>query len=313
MQNGLMTDDEIAQLVASGDAVSSPEAIQSYFNSPTGKEGLANQQLGVDKWKAVTPVSGGGTNNKSFLSGSPEWAVAWLASAYFGFSGLNAALAPAAASALGTTAGTVATKVAPGVVSGGAGAIPAGVADVITVTAPAIGGIAPVVGGVTGGLAGASTITGGGGGGAGGAVEPQPAPSALWGDTGLTPAEDASLLGNVSQVPKVAPTFFQRVGSFLSSNKDLIGSALAGYGKAVAESDAQRQLLKDKAEITRANYRGTNASSTYRGLLPDTQTMTPQERFGPHNFGGWEYQYDPKVGKVVRVQIQPTQQGPRSV
>lgn len=288
MQNGLMTDDEIGTLIAAGDINTRPEEIQRYFASPIGKEGLANQQLGVDKWKANTPTAEGGTNDSFGIPGSPEWVAAVVMGAAAAGGGL--------ASGGGGGAGAAGNGLEP--ISVGAKYLP----EVAGSTVPYVGGSAAAVSSSLGSTM-AAFPTAAGAAGAGGAAAVPTAVSPAAANAALNAVTNPAALTGASTV---APTFFKRVGSFLSKNKDVIGSALAGLGESMATADLQRQLLKDKAAITSANYHGTDPSKTYRGLMPDTQTETPTERFGPHNYGGYQYDYDPKVGKIVRTPIKPS-------
>lgn len=70
-----MTEEEYNQLIAS-DPYTSPQSISNYFLSPQGIAANANQQMGVDRWKANTSTAAGGTNSSFMMPGSPEWAAA---------------------------------------------------------------------------------------------------------------------------------------------------------------------------------------------------------------------------------------------
>lgn len=99
-----------------------------------------------------------------------------------------------------------------------------------------------------------------------------------------------------------------KAGTFVRNNRDIIGSVLEGVGNSMADErgyDAQRDLLRERAALTAANYNGTNPGRTYRGLAPGQSTVPAADRYDPNTYGGWQYEYDPRVGKIVRVPVQP--------
>jgi len=173
-----------------------------------------------------------------------------------------------------------------GAMSGGSTAAPATTA---APAAPAAVGAGALTG-VPALPAGVGYI-GGGGAAASAASAAGPAMAAM-------PALPAAL--TAAAPAAIAPTFFQRVGSFLTSNRDIIGSVIAGVGQQIATADAQTDLLRERHELTSSNYRGTDPARTYRRTAENTQTMTPAERFAPANVGGWGLSYDPKTGKMIR-------------
>jgi hypothetical protein len=102
--------------------------------------------------------------------------------------------------------------------------------------------------------------------------------------------------------------------SALKNNSDIIGAILNGLGKGYMvdeENKAQQDLLQKRYDLTSGNYRGVDPSATFRGLAPGQSNVTPDQKFGSSLAGGWQYEYDPKAGKIVRVPVQPTQQQAR--
>lgn len=99
---------------------------------------------------------------------------------------------------------------------------------------------------------------------------------------------------------------FAKVGSFLSKNKDLIGAVLGGVGQAVAadkDYENQRDLMRERVELTSANYRGAKPAGTFRGLAPSSGArQAPSTRFEAYD--DYEYRYDPAQGRIVRAPVE---------
>lgn len=112
----------------------------------------------------------------------------------------------------------------------------------------------------------------------------------------------AAVSGAVMVAPTVAPTIFSRIGSFLSNNRDIIGSVLTGIGEQIVSTNAQENLLREQRELISANYRGADPGKAYKPAAQNTQTQKPHERFAPlkPSGGGYQLRFDPDKGKVVR-------------
>ena len=93
-----------------------------------------------------------------------------------------------------------------------------------------------------------------------------------------------------------------RVGGFIKDNPEVSGGIIKGLGTGLfAESDSD--VLRTRHGLVSANYAGADPGANYRGAAPGTSGQTPTERFDPKVYGSFEYQYDPKVGRIVRVPV----------
>lgn len=168
-----------------------------------------------------------------------------------------------------------------------------------SIAALMMGGAA--AGGAFGGGSGAATSAGG----AGAGIDPVTLPASATYLSAPAAAGAGASAGAAAAASKGG--LLSRVGGFLKNNKDIVGSVIAGVGDSMAAKDqlnAQKDLLRERNNLTAGNYRGADPGRTYRGLARDTQTQTPTERFPSEVNGGWEYQYDPRVGRIVRVPVQ---------
>lgn len=156
--------------------------------------------------------------------------------------------------------------------------------------------------------AGTAGLTAGIGGAAGAvpALATAAAPAAAAPAAPFTATDAASIYGGGAN--PAGATFFTKVGTFLTANKDIIGSVLAGIGQATAAADAEKEILQERQRLTAANYHGTNPAVGYRALMPDTQTQTPDQRFGRRDQGGFTLQLDPTTHRMKRIPVTPTNQ-----
>jgi hypothetical protein len=105
------------------------------------------------------------------------------------------------------------------------------------------------------------------------------------------------VVGNVTS----AATGFKRVADFLSRNADVIGSILAGVGQELATANAEKDLLRERFDLTAANYRGADPGRAYRPAAPRTSGPKAGERFAPPTKPtSWGLVYDPKQRRMVR-------------
>lgn len=97
-------------------------------------------------------------------------------------------------------------------------------------------------------------------------------------------------------------------GGFVDKHDAMIGSAVRGLasglggGEGEGEGGSSRSDdIRTQFEETRSNYSGTDPSRNYRGLAPVEGGESPKERFDPDRYVSYDFQYDPSVGRVVRV------------
>ena len=87
--------------------------------------------------------------------------------------------------------------------------------------------------------------------------------------------------------------FLKGIGGFIKDNPEIVGSVISGVGQGLL-ADADASLLRERY----ANYAGTDPSQTYRSLAPGRKGEAITRPYG-----GFEYQYDPSVGRIVRVPL----------
>jgi hypothetical protein len=96
------------------------------------------------------------------------------------------------------------------------------------------------------------------------------------------------------------------VGNFVNKNQDLVGNLVSGVGQGLlsgSEADADADLLRERYRLAGSNYADTDPGAGYRDIAPGTSRQTPTERFDPKTYGSFQYQYDPSVGRIVRVPV----------
>jgi len=101
----------------------------------------------------------------------------------------------------------------------------------------------------------------------------------------------------------------KNVGNWIKDNQVLVGTAVSGIGQGLMsaqEGAADRDLVRERWD----HYKGTDPGSNYQSLSAPTQSgRGPSEAISDRlsrEYGGYEYQYDPAQGRIVRV---PTSQG----
>ena len=106
--------------------------------------------------------------------------------------------------------------------------------------------------------------------------------------------------GLMTQTPQ-AQTWWER-------NRDMIGSTVQGLGESVASnanaeaySEANLRYLREREALQSGHYEGADPGQQYRGLARGPGPA-PSERYDSV-YSDFEYQYDPKQGRVVRVPI----------
>lgn len=91
-----------------------------------------------------------------------------------------------------------------------------------------------------------------------------------------------------------------REGGWVERNQKLVGGMVQGVGQGLmmsGEADAARDRWKQIA----GSYQGIDPSAGYRQLAAVNHGITPTQRFDHNTYGSFEFQYDPKQGRIVRV------------
>jgi len=169
-----------------------------------------------------------------------------------------------------------------------------------------------VVGGVSGGFNARLPAGGGDKGGLvdSGTVTTSPLDPAALGD--VTPVNAAGDVagppglgfGEQGAVEEVSRSgLLPRVGEFITKNQDLVGGAIKGIGAGLvagATADADMDLLRERSNITRENYAGTDPGRNFSDVTPRGQSGL---RYDPSNYGSFQYEYDPKQQKIIKVPV----------
>lgn len=96
-------------------------------------------------------------------------------------------------------------------------------------------------------------------------------------------------------------------GGWLERNQELVGGAAKGLGQGMladAEQDAARKLQREKYNRIAQNYEGTDPGRDFGNLAGARSGQSPSERFDERIYGEFEYQYNPKSGRIERVPMQ---------
>lgn len=118
-----------------------------------------------------------------------------------------------------------------------------------------------------------------------------------------TPVAAATTPAAAAQVPPPPPPpkpgFFEK-GGWLNNNQTLAGGAISGLGQGIMSGSAYNEgdFLRDKFELTAANYEGTDPGRNFRSLAGSEEI---KDRYDPRSYGSWEYQYDPVQGRIIKV------------
>ncbi len=175
------------------------------------------------------------------------------------------------------------------------------------------------VGAVTGGLFGGISYAKGAGvskpgmideGGATGTpssvtTTPLPEQAGVNYQTGAGQAVDAA--GNV--IPAAGGSgggLFKNIGGFIKDNPEVSAGLISGIGQGLlagSEADDYRALQRERFALTAANYKGTDPGRNYSNFAPGTSELSPEERFDPKSYGSFEYRFDPKVGRIVKMPV----------
>ena len=94
---------------------------------------------------------------------------------------------------------------------------------------------------------------------------------------------------------------FKGVGKFVKDNPTLVGMGVSGLGQgmmAASAAETDRDILRERY----GNYAGTDPGEGYRSLASPGEEAPTTGVSRPYS--GFEYQYDPKVGRIVRVPLQ---------
>ncbi len=138
-----------------------------------------------------------------------------------------------------------------------------------------------------------------------GSVTTTPLPETAGVNYGAGTGQAVDAAGNV-----IPPTggggrgLLRGVGSFIKDNPEIAGGIITGIGQGLlsgSEADAEKDLLRARHRLISSKYEGSDPGATYRGLAPGTSGQSPTERFDPRSYGSFEYQYDPKAGRIVKV------------
>lgn len=98
-----------------------------------------------------------------------------------------------------------------------------------------------------------------------------------------------------------------REGGWLERNQDMVGKTVSGLGQglmASAGSDAEMDMMRERSNRVRRNYQGADPNRNFAMVAPGRSTATPTDQYGAGATGAFEYQFDPKQGRIVRVPIE---------
>ncbi len=65
-----------------------------------------------------------------------------------------------------------------------------------------------------------------------------------------------------------------------------------------SEAEDMKELERERHRLISSNYAGTDPGAKYRDIAPGQGTG-----FDPTRYGSFEYQYDPKVGRIVKMPV----------
>lgn len=132
----------------------------------------------------------------------------------------------------------------------------------------------------------------------------------------MSPADVATQTANTptagglltKTAPPVNGNALSSLGKWAGENQTLVGTAVSGIGQGLltkASADGEADAVREKYKQVRANYDGVDPGAGYRSASrPSEGAVTPTERFGPANYGSFEFQFNPKSGRIERVPIQ---------
>lgn len=95
-------------------------------------------------------------------------------------------------------------------------------------------------------------------------------------------------------------------GGWMERNQDLVGNVVKGIGgglAAGAEADAERDLLRERHNLTSQNYAGTDPGRGYNGASGSRSGLMPSQRFSADYYGSFEYRYNPETARIERVPV----------
>lgn len=114
-------------------------------------------------------------------------------------------------------------------------------------------------------------------------------------------APSATSVTPPAATPSATSGGLMKPGGWLERNQTLVGQTVSGLGQglmAKADNEAASEILKQR----RANYGGLDFGSSYRSAAPGSSGQSPDARFGATP-SSYEYRFDPKVGRIVRVPV----------
>jgi len=95
-------------------------------------------------------------------------------------------------------------------------------------------------------------------------------------------------------------------GGWIERNPELAGGLIKGVGQGLlsgAAGDDELAYLREQQRLRGANYEGTDPGQNYQTAAPSVGGQAPTDRFNPKSYGSFEYQFDPTVGRIVRVSV----------
>lgn len=112
--------------------------------------------------------------------------------------------------------------------------------------------------------------------------------------------------GGAAQAATGGRGLLSGIGKFAKDNPEITAGLVQGVGTGLlsgAQADAERDMLRERYDQVRANYRGADPGSRYRDVAPGESNQTPTERFDPRSYGSYEYQYNARTGRIERVPV----------
>ena len=98
-----------------------------------------------------------------------------------------------------------------------------------------------------------------------------------------------------------------KVGGFVKNNPEISALAISSIGQGLL-SDAQLKAERDLFRERYGHYSGTDPGRNFRSLADPSQSgSAPNQQSSSaviaREYGGFEYQYDPRVGRIIRVPL----------
>ena len=140
-----------------------------------------------------------------------------------------------------------------------------------------------------------------------GGVTTTPLPEGAGVNAGAGTGQAIDAAGNVIPAATQSKGLLRGIGGFIKNNPEVSAGIISGLGQGLlsgSEADDEKKLLRERHRLISENYAGADPGRNFRDVAPGRGTgFDPRQgtSFDPSQYGSFEYQYDPKAGRIVKV------------